>query len=329
MALALGTLLSSHAEAQTSVVAQHGALHVEGSHIVDRHGKPVALHGMSLFWSQWIGKYYNREAIQWLRDDWRCTVVRAAMGVGSGGYLEHPEDEKKRVIAVVEAARALGIYVIIDWHDHNGEQHTAQAQAFFAEMAQRYKGCPNVIYEIYNEPLNNVSWPKTIKPYCEAVIGAIRKHDPDNIVVCGTPSWSQRVDEAAKDPIKAKNIAYTLHFYAATHKQWLRDIAKKALDSGLALMVTEFGTTEASGNGKIDVEETQKWWKFCDDNQISWCNWSVADKDEASAAIKPGASATGGWPDAMITPSGLMVREELRKKNPSKSTSVAANRKAR
>lgn len=34
-------------------------------------------------------------------------------------------------------------------------------------------------------------WMKTIKPYCEAVAKAIREHDPDNIIVCGTRSWSQ------------------------------------------------------------------------------------------------------------------------------------------
>lgn len=101
---------------------------------------------MSLFWSQWIGKYYNREAIKWLRDDWRCTIVRAAMAVGSGGYLEHPEAERQKVIDVVDAAMAEGIYVLIDWHDHEGDQHTAEAQKFFAEMAERYKDSPNVIY---------------------------------------------------------------------------------------------------------------------------------------------------------------------------------------
>lgn len=299
-----------------SVVGQHGRLRVQGNRIVDQHGKPVQLRGMSFFWSQWIGKYYNANVVKWLRDDWRCTIVRAAMAVGSGGYLENPEQEKKKVIAVVDAAIAAGIYVLIDWHDHNAYQNTARAQEFFTEMARRYAKVPNVIYETFNEPLQNVSWSKDLKPYHEAVIRSIRRYSPDSLIVCGTPSWSQRVDEASKDPLKFPNIAYTLHFYATTHKQWLRDAAQTALNNGIALMVTEFGTTEASGNGVIDYEETRKWWQFLDTNYISWCNWSVADKVEASAALKPGANGRGGWPTSAVTASGLFVREELRKKNP-------------
>jgi endoglucanase len=277
---------------------------------------------MSLFWSQWIGKYYHRETVKWLKEDWRCTIVRAAMAVGSGGYLTNPEQEKQKVITVVDAAIEQGLYVIIDWHDHEAHKNTQAAQDFFAEMAKRYKDSPNVIYEIWNEPLNDHSWSNIIKPYCEAVIRTIRQHDPDNIIVCGSRSWSQRVDEASQDPLKFDNIAYTLHFYAATHKQWLRDAATKALNNGVALMVTEWGTSEASGNGKLDDEETRKWWQFLDENQISWCNWSVADKQETSAALKPGAAGTGGWADDVISPSGLFVREELRRKNPLPPTPV-------
>jgi endoglucanase len=295
-------------------VQQHGQLRVQGNRIVDAQGKPVVLRGMSLFWSQWIGQYYNREAVKWLRDDWRCTVVRAAMAVDSGGYLSNPQQEQQKVIAVVDAAISQGLYVIIDWHDHEANKHLPQAQKFFGAMAGRYKNSPNVIYEIWNEPLQNVSWSGVIKPYSEAVVKSIRQHDPDNIIVCGTPNWSQRVDEASRDPLKSSNIAYTLHFYAGTHKQWLRDAATTAMNNGIALMVTEWGTSEASGNGVLDVEETRKWWQFMDDNQISWCNWSVADKNETSAALKPGAAAKGGWSDEVISPSGLFVRDELRRK---------------
>ncbi len=298
-----------------TIVEQHGQLRVQGNRIVDKDGKTVQLRGMSLFWSQWMGQFYNREAVKWLSDDWNCTIVRAAMAVGSGGYLANPEQEKQKVIAVVDAAIEQGIYVLIDWHDHEAQHNTAAAQKFFAEMAEKYKDSPNVIYETWNEPLNNASWSETIKPYHEAVIRTIRQHDPDNIIVCGTRSWSQQVEEASKDPLKFDNIAYTLHYYAATHKQWLRDEAARAMQNGIALMVTEWGTSEASGNGKLDEEETRLWWKFLDNNAISWCNWSVADKEETAAALKPGANGTGGWADDLISPSGLLVREELRRKN--------------
>ncbi|WP_211240573.1 glycoside hydrolase family 5 protein [Adhaeribacter aquaticus] len=299
-----------------NAVEAYGALKVNGNKIVGKDNTPVQLRGMSFFWSQWIGKYYTAETVEWLKKDWRCTLVRASMAVDDGeGYLRKPEVEKQKVITVVDAAIANGLYVIIDWHSHHAEDYREEAKTFFAEMAKKYGDKPNVIYEIYNEPLN-VSWSGVIKPYAEAVIAAIRQHDPDNIVVVGTRNWSQEVAEAANNPIAGVNIAYTLHYYAATHKQGLRDKATQALNRGVALMVTEYGTAEASGDGNLDVTETKTWWKFLDDNKISWANWSLADKVEATAALRPNASPTGGWTDAQITPSGLLVREELRAKNP-------------
>lgn len=302
-------------ESIENAVERYGQLRVEGNQIVDKDGKPVVLRGMSFFWSQWIGKYYTPEAVKWLKDDWRCTVLRAAMAVDYDGYLTHPEQEKAKIKTVIEAAIDNGLYVVIDWHDHEAEKHQKQAKAFFGEMAQLYGDYPNIIYETFNEPLD-VSWNDVLKPYHEAIIDTIRTYDPDNLIICGNRTWSQRVDEPAANPIDDENVAYTLHYYASTHKKWLRDRADVALENGIALMVTEYGTTEASGTGFIDVEESEAWWKWMEENHISYMNWSVADKSENSAALKPGASKFGGWPESMITKSGKMVREQLRGKNP-------------
>jgi endoglucanase len=295
-----------------TVVQRHGKLSVKGNRIVDEHGQPVILRGMSLFWSQWGGQYYNADCVKWLRDDFECTVVRAAMGVGAGGYLRNPEAEQKKVETVIQSAIDLGIYVIVDWHAH--EPETAAAQKFFAQIAQKYGQHPNVIYETWNEPMRQ-DWATVIKPYHEAVVATIRQHDPDNLIICGTQQWSQLVDKAAADPVKGTNIAYTLHFYAASHKQPLRDKGKAALDKGIALMVTEWGTSEATGNGKLDADQTKRWQDFMDEHGLSSCNWSVFDKRETSAALMPGAPATGGWTPEMLSPSGKLVREILRTKN--------------
>jgi endoglucanase len=310
-------VMHSQVVTATTPVEQYGQLKVLGNQVVGQDGQAVQLRGMSLFWSQWMGKYYNAEAVKWLQQDWRCTVVRAAMAVDRGGYLQNPAAEKQKVIAVVDAAIQQGLYVIIDWHDHKAENHTEEAKAFFTDMAQRYGDKPNVIYELYNEPMN-VSWTTVIKPYHETLIQAIRQHDPDNLIVCGTRNWSQEVEEAADNPIDKPNIAYTLHYYASTHKQGLRDKATRALNKGVALMVTEFGLSEASGTGFLDQAETRTWWRFLDQHKISWCNWSVTDKNETSAALRPGAKAAGNWTPDEISASGTFVREELRARNPVK-----------
>ena len=313
LAAFLLALVSVPAFAETAV-ERHGQLRVEGNRIVDRSGEPVMLRGMSLFWSQWQGKYYNASAIRWLRDDWNVNVVRAAIAVHNDGYLKYPEREMKKVEAVIDAAIDLGIYVLVDWHAHQPE--TAAAGEFFAKIARKYGQHPNLIYETYNEPLREHDWSTVIKPYHMSVIQKIRAEDPDNLIVAGTQTWSQDVDKAALDPLPFPNVAYTLHFYAGTHRQELRDKAEAAMKNGAALFVTEWGTTDANGDGPIFPEETRRWFDFMERHKLSYLNWSIADKREGSAALLPGASTQGGWPARMLTPSGRLVREQLRRMNP-------------
>ncbi|TFI58963.1 glycoside hydrolase family 5 protein [Sphingomonas parva] len=307
--LCLFLAAAAPAAAETPV-ERHGQLRVEGNRIVDARGEPVVLRGMSLFWSQWAPQFYNRGAVAWLRDDWKADVVRAAIAVHSGGYMEHPDRETKKAEAVIDAAIASGLYVIVDWHAHQPEPEAAAH--FFSHIARKYGHLPNIIYETWNEPLDTQDWSRVIKPYHLAVIPKIREADPDNLIVAGTQTWSQDVDKAAVDPLPFTNLAYTLHFYAGTHRQSLRDKADDALAKGAALFVTEWGTTPASGDGPVDVEETRKWWDFLEANKLSYLNWSITTKRESSAALLPGADARGGWKENDLTPSGRLVREHLR-----------------
>lgn len=301
---------------ENTVVSRFGLIQAKGNRIVDKDGNPAALHGMSLFWSQWGGKYYNESCIKWLMEDWKCTIVRAACGIESGGYLTNPQAEMAKVTAVIDACINSGIYVIVDWHEEHAQNHLEKSKEFFKTIAQKYGNKPNVIYELFNEPLQ-VSWSSVIKPYAEEVIKVIRQYDPDNLVVVGTPNWSQDVDAAAKDPIKDVNVAYTLHFYTGTHRQPLRDKAVTAINMGIPLFVTEYGISQASGTGAIDYTETQKWLLFIDSYGLSSCNWSVIDKDETSAALKPGTSAQGSWKDSDLSISGSYIRNHIRLKNSS------------
>ncbi|MFA7227946.1 MAG: glycoside hydrolase family 5 protein [Melioribacteraceae bacterium] len=298
----------------STAVEYYGRIQVKGNKIVDKNENPVALRGMSLFWSQWGGSFYNEKCVQWLRDDWKCTVVRASMGVESGGYLTNAQSEYQKIITVIDACIKYGIYVVVDWHDHNAQDHLTQAKSFFGSIAQKYGDKPNIIYEIYNEPLQ-VSWSSVIKPYAVEVIKSIRQYDPDNLIVVGNPNWSQDVDVAAKDPVDDVNVAYSLHFYTSTHRQWLRSKAIAAMNSGAALFVTEFGISEASGNGNIDMTETNLWMNFLETYKLSSCNWSVIDKNETSASLKTGADPLGGWTQSALSQSGIFNRDYIISKN--------------
>eukprot|EP00438_Fugacium_kawagutii_P026334 Skav213226 [mRNA] locus=scaffold514:88574:90274:- [translate_table: standard] len=293
-----------------SPVARHGHLRVVGNQIVGEHNQPVRLRGMSLFWSQWGGAYWNEETLRWLRRDWGIELIRAAMGVEPGAYLEHPKQEMQKVKRVVWAAHELGIYVIVDWHDHHANGHTPQAKRFFHEIAKSYGHMPNVLFETFNEPTWQ-SWSREVKPYHEEVLKVIRKYSP-NIVIAGTPTWSQDVDVASAERVDGGNIVYTLHFYAATHGQFLRDKAKSALDRGVALFVSEWGTCEANGNGGLNLKESQKWLDFLAEYNVSDANWAVNDKKESCSALEPGAATYGRWRPKDLTMSGRWVRHSLR-----------------
>ncbi len=168
------------------------------------------------------------------------------------------------------------------------------------------------IYEIYNESENAV-WSDDIKPYAENVISEIRKIDSDNLIVAGTPTWSQDVDIVSLDPIDSfSNIAYTLHFYAGTHGQSLRDKAAEVLNNGAALFVTEWGTVNADGNGAAAIEESEFWLRFLRENNISHANWALNDKDEGSSVLNPDSNSTGGWLESDLTVSGTFVKNIIK-----------------
>ncbi|MBI3712688.1 MAG: carbohydrate-binding protein, partial [Burkholderiales bacterium] len=130
-----------------------------------------------------------------------------------------------------------------------------------------------------------------------------------NLIIVGTPPWSQQVDEASRDPITGyRNIAYTLHFYAGSHGQYLRDWASTAMSNGIALFVTEWGSVDASGDGGVNAGETTLWVNFMKANGISNANWALNDKAEGASALTPGASGNGGWNSGQLTPSGTLAK---------------------
>jgi len=308
-ALFLGIFISLNLQAQP--VKKHGNLSVKDTKLIDQQGEVTVLNGVSYGWHNWWPRFYNKESVKWLATDWKCSVVRAAMGVEpKEGYIDKPEWSKEKMEAVIQGAIESNIYVLIDWHSHN--ILLPEARAFFAEMATKYGKNPHVIYELYNEPVKD-SW-QQVKEYSIELIKTIRAIDPDNIILVGSPHWDQDIHLVADDPIQGfSNIMYTCHFYAATHGQSLIDRCDYAIKKGIPIFISESAGMEASGNGPINYAAWQKWIDWCSANDISLISWSVSDKNETCAMLKPSASAQGNWKDEDIKESGLKTRELLRK----------------
>lgn len=308
--LAFLVLLISSLNVGAQPVKRFGKLQVIGTQLSNAKGQPVQLKGMSFGWSCFHPRFYTAGAVKELKEKWHSNVVRAAMGVEpKGGYLQNKEQSFQLVKTVIDAAIRQGIYVIVDWHSHN--IHTKEAKEFFTRIAMAYKSYPNIIYEIFNEP-DDETWPE-VKAYSEEIIKAIRTIDASNIILVGTPHWDQHLHLAAADPIKGfKNIMYTMHFYAGTHRKDLRDKTDEAIEKGLPVFVSESGGMLATGDGPVDKTEWEAYINWMKARKLSWLTWSVSDKDETCSVLNKTASSNGGWKDEDIKESGKMAKQYLK-----------------
>ncbi|MCV9928298.1 glycoside hydrolase family 5 protein [Flavobacterium sp. LS1R49] len=310
-------LLLFYCVSNAQFVKKHGQLSVQGTQLVDKDKNPIVLRGMSFGWHSMWPRFYNEKAVEWLKKDFKCTIVRAALGIeeGAKSYNKEPQFSKEKIKAVVDGAIKSDIYVIIDWHSHN--INLKEATVFFDEMSKTYGKYPNIIYEIFNEP-DYETWPE-VKAYSEEVIKVIRANDPDNIILVGSPRWDQDVQLPAADPIKGyDNLMYTMHFYAATHEKWLRDRTDEAIKRGLPIFVSESAGMEATGDGPLNYVAWQEYIDWMESRKISWITWSVSDKDETCSILQKSANSDGNWKEKDLKESGIKVREFLRKYNTEK-----------
>lgn len=303
----------------TTPVSQHGQLSVKNGQLVDKSGKGYQLRGMSTHGLTWFPEFVNESAFKTLRDDWNTNVVRLAMYVDEWGngqcYMGNKNGSLELLEKGVDICIKLDMYVIIDWHVLNPgdpSKYTNEAKSFFETVSKRYAKYPNVIYEICNEPNGGASWSGNIKPYAEKIIPVIRKNAPNSVIIVGTPTWSQEIDKPLSDPLNYKNVMYAFHFYAATHAG-LRSNVENCVAQGLPVFVSEFGTCDASGGGANDFNETQKWLSYFDKQGISYCNWSICNKDETCSVLRPGTSANGNWSESNLTENGKWIRNWLKK----------------
>lgn len=317
------TTVSQKPETESGTpLENHGKLSVEGTELVDAQGNPYQLKGVSTHGLAWFPEYVNKEAFQTIRDDWGGNVVRLAMYTAeSGGYCSGGDQEQLKALVDegVNYATELGMYVIIDWHVLNDTDplvYQSEAEEFFQEMSAKYADYDNVLYEICNEPNGGATWEGNIRPYAESIIPIIRANDKDAIIIVGTPTWSQDVDVVADDwvtnPIQnAGNVMFAVHFYAATHTDSIRSKVTYALNLGLPIFVSEFSICDASGNGANDYDQAQKWFDLINENNLSYCSWSLCNKNETSALISSGCTKTSGWSEEDLSETGKWIRNQI------------------
>ncbi len=303
----------STVQAAKTPLQKWGRLSVSGANIVDKNGKKVQLKGVSTHGLAWYPQYVNKSCFQSFRSMGVNTIRLAFYSDPGSGYSK---DLYSVVEKGVKYASELGMYVILDWHilnDGNPKIHQKEALSFFGHFAKKYKNKKNILYEICNEPNGDVTWERDIRPYAEKVIKKIRTYDKHNIIIVGTPTWSQDVDIAAQKPLKQKNIAYSLHFYAATHTDWNRQKLVAAREAGLPILVTEFSVCDASGSGAIDKTSGRTWMNLLNKYKIGYVAWNISNKYETSALIRPDCTKTGKFQTRDLSESGKWIAKWWKK----------------
>lgn len=310
---------------------KHGALHVDGLQVKDKYNQPFTLRGASTHGMHWGDgeTFLNKTAFQNLRDEWGVNMVRLVSYVTQGGYTDGAKDTlDKHIREGVSDLTDLGMYAIIDWHVHaeNPNDKKSEAIQFFDTYSKKYKDQSNIIYEICNEP-TGTPW-NQIRPYAVDVVNTIRANDPDAIIVVGTNTWSQDVDEVATNggKIDDPNVMYTIHFYSGSHGESLREKVRTALKAGTPVFCTEFGVCDASGNGGFDLEEADRWIDFFEENGISYCCWSLSKKNESASMLSPECNKVNGFTNADLGATGAWLINTYRSRGgetPAPSVSAA------
>lgn len=335
---ALPKTAGTHPAPQTEVAP----LQVKGTQLYAGE-EQVCFNGISYGWHNIWPRFYNEESVATLKNDWNVKIVRAAIGSDDiaksdnpgihGGYKEEPEYALEHLYKVIDGAIANDMYVIVDFHSH--VTYKELAGEFFSAVATKYKGVPNVIYELYNEPVcfsfedgrenkyedlgnpeaMNAYW-QNLKDYAEYVIGKITAIDDSKpLILMGCPSWDQRIDLPMNDPITCyDNLMYTVHFYAATHKDDLRAATEAAINAGTPVFISECAACEASGDGPMDMESWAEWDALAKKYGVSMMTWSVSDKVETCSMFTKEASSGGPWGEEVIKPWGSIVRDWTRNK---------------
>jgi len=276
---------------KSTIVDTCGKLKVSQStgRLLSESGSVKRLKGMSLFWINWPEgkKFANASVVNWLVDDWKIQILRIPVGgdpynqygerIDNSGYKYNAAELDAIIEEVIETCIYKGIYVILDWHEHDAIQTKSLAKEFFKKYAKKYKNYDNVLFEVWNEPSidqnhfmnrnalyydtrdddNYVSpfilynWSDDVKPYNEELVNVIRGEGNTNIIICGTPYFSSHITEPYHDKIDDDNVMYSFHFYAKSHNKDMSTSHvsdfKYACKNSLPVFVTEWGTTYEDG----------------------------------------------------------------------------------
>jgi endoglucanase len=186
----------------------------------------------------------------------------------------------------VDYATSKNLYAIVDYHQiDNVTTGTSSADAvtFWTTVAPVFAGYSNVVYEAFNEPIDSTgnagitaagAWTSAFTTAAQSWISAIRAGAPNNVIIVGSPSWSQYPDGALTAGLTGGNLVFTAHAYPSNWPGtgFQSRVAKAAMGEPVAM--TEWGYSI----GTMTPNDTwaQNLQTFVNSGGESWTAW-VAD----------------------------------------------------
>lgn len=313
-------------------IVEHGLLRVAGARLVNKHGQPIQLRGASSAGINFHPQtdYINPENIRLLRNG-GANVIRLARYVVWGEDPNELITNKQALETVVPAIREIidaGMYVIVDWHvlkDRDPLFHEKEALEFFLEIYRCFADDADaLIFEIANEPNDGngqgkVTWASNIKPYADRIIRELRHAGVENLILVPTSNYCQNPSEPSEQALDdSRNVMYTAHFYASdrNHREHVLPKIEAAIQAGIPLFISEWGSSDAQGSGQIVESEIEVWMNLLNHHGLSWVYWwfgamDSASRNESSAALRPGAPVNGPYELADWQQSGRILMRLL------------------
>ena len=235
-------------------------LSTSGRFIKDPSGNTVILRGVSLV-DTWVADTRTRNAvtqINMVTDNaagWYARVVRFPVYPNAidftPGWIAGPDTYfNNHLNPAIQNCVARQIYCIIDWHyisDYNNSTVDTATRNFWSYIAPRYANTPNVIFELYNEPIGPNDW-NTWKSWAQPWVNIIRAAAPNNLILIGGPQWSQNVAQAATSPFTGSNLMYVAHVYPQHGGQSTWDSWFGNSSATVPYFITEWGWQQGGAN---------------------------------------------------------------------------------
>lgn len=295
-------------------IKANGRLQVIGKNLCNQKGEPIQLKGMSTHGISWYPRYTNASAIKTLKGYGANLIRLAVYSYQNDSYLYEKEENLNYLYGAIENALSQNMYVIVDWHvlqDETPQKYKENAKEFFAQISSHYGNEAGIIYEICNEPNGATTWDEVVS-YANEIIPIIRSNAPDSVIIVGTPDFSFDIEDVLKRPLNYKNIMYTFHNYVDVTYRNTDDMnwMEKKLQLNIPVFVTEWGIND-NGTGAMHEERAMKFVQMMKKNNISWCMWSLSNKNEVYSMLKPNCNKYSNWNENDFTFSGKIALKAL------------------